>query len=289
MAHYLIGSFNLLCQQTIAAPLSIQGAGIHLGVPAQVQLLPAAVNTGRRFLYNGIQIPASVQYAVPSHLCTTLRKDQQSLHTPEHLLAALQGLAIDNLIIDLIGPELPILDGSAKGWVEAIMNTGIVQQSQAPKFFQPSSVLFFSHQQRWLKITPAKTQKITVEIDFPHPQIGVKKSTFLLDKTSFIQQLAPARTFGFVNDLAVLQKQGRALGANLQNCLAYLPDKLHPQQNLRFANEVLHHKALDLLGDLALVNRRIMGHIEAYQPGHWLTQKALKQWLDEKEILRYNI
>ena len=167
-------------QHTIRQPISVQGIGIHLGQPAVVTLRPAAANSGRFFYTQGVKIPALSPYTRPSLRCTALAKHNHIIHTPEHLLAALQGLAIDNLEIEINGPEIPILDGSAKGWVAAILQAGIQQQKQPAVCFRPTAPLFFTASSSWLRISPAEHPKLTLHIDFPHPQIGKQTASFQL-------------------------------------------------------------------------------------------------------------
>lgn len=268
-------------QKTIGKEISISGYGLHRNVFTTVTLVPSVVNGGRRFVINDKVIAADFSQVVATSFCTTLSQEGRTIQTVEHLLAALYGLQIDNIDIHVDGPEIPILDGSAKPWADLIVAAGTVEQSQKKHLFSPTKTLSYRHNDRTIVVQPAAQTSITIEIDFPHPAIGNQQATFTLTPQTFIDEIAPARTFGFANDLTALQNGGLAKGVSLQNTLAYLDRELHPEQNLRFQDEPLRHKLLDLIGDLALFPKTIRGHIHCCKPGHGITISALNHWFKD--------
>ena len=259
----------------------MRGRGLHSNALATVILTPSEINCGRRFIVKKTVIPALFTHVKKTSYCTTLGRNGIALQTVEHLLAALHGLQIDNVDIYVNGPEIPILDGSAQSWVAALNTAEPIVQNAQKKIFRPTSKLSYAQADRTLCVLPANETTVTIEIDFPHPTIGKQKSTFAHIPEIFSEKIAPARTFGFLRDLQTLQNNGLAQGASLQNTLAFDDDQLHPEQQLRFHNEPLVHKLLDLLGDLALFPQTIHGHIHCHKPGHGVTIAALNHWFSD--------
>jgi UDP-3-O-[3-hydroxymyristoyl] N-acetylglucosamine deacetylase len=277
-------------QQTLASEITLTGVGLHSGVTTQVRILPAGVDSGRYFvrvdLPNTPIIPAQVPAVTQTVLSTQLGKDEKSVRTVEHLLAALAGVGVDNARIEIDGPEVPLLDGSAKVWVESITQVGLIPQTSTKK-----SQALFINEPIWVRqddafvcAFPAPSTRFTYGIDFELPAIGNQWHSWSLtfepgkSDASFITEIAPARTFGLLHQIEYLQKSGLIKGGSLENALVCGPDGwLNPP--LRFANEPVRHKILDLVGDLSLIGPFPHAHFLAYKASHNLhVQLAQKIW-----------
>ena len=267
-------------QRSLKRAVYCSGVGVHTGAPCQIRLEPAPVHSGRFFLSpQGDKLAAQVQHLCGSAYQTVLGSDTFQVQTPEHLLAAAFLLDIDNLAIHIDGPEVPILDGSALPWVQLMRSAGIVEQS-ATAAYAPIKRQELREGQSSILIVPSSALSLTVSIDFNHPDIGAQSAHFKPE--SLLHQLAPAQTFGFKADLPKLQAMGLARGANLKNTLVYDYERLINPHKKRFSQEALHHKALDILGDLSLLNQRIHAHITAHRPSHALNQA----WLKRQELIQ---
>lgn len=215
-------------------------------------------------------IPAAAESAGQFDHATSLGSKGRDISTVEHLLAAAYGIALDNILIEVDGPEVPILDGSSAPWLEVFRSAGIVRQSQPVRPLVPSRTLVVtgSHGAR-IEIRPARELRITYTIDFPSPVIGRQSITVVLVPESFARHLAPARTFGFLAEYETLKAHGLARGASLENCIVIGDDRVE-NGPLRFPDEFVRHKALDLVGDLALIGRPVLGHVIATRGSHAL-------------------
>jgi UDP-3-O-[3-hydroxymyristoyl] N-acetylglucosamine deacetylase len=240
------------------------------------------VNRGRAFLKEGEFLSADFRNVLGCSLRTTIGREGCSVHTVEHLLAAAYGLGIDNLIIEIEGDEVPILDGSARPWTEALLDAGVVEQKQAKKIHSTDRKMHHQIGDSWISIEPCNELRATIEIEFPNPEIGLQKGEFIITPEIFRAEIAPARTFGFLSDLETLQSRGLAKAASLENTLAFNKGGLHPQQTLRFPDEVLRHKLLDLIGDLSLLQKNLVAHIRCRKPGHYLNTSAIRHWFPDK-------
>lgn len=259
-------------QGTLARDVEFSGVGIHTGEPAHVRLRPAPPDTGRVFrrvdVDPAVAIPATVESVVDTELRTTLGRGEVRIQTVEHLLAALAATEIDNVIIDIDGPEVPVLDGSARPFVELIHRAGRQDQGRPAATLAletPVTVQLGDVQYAWL---PSERWVVSCAIEFPHPCIGRQFVSFPIDPETFAQQVAPARTFGFLGEAAALQSRGLARGAATENTLVLTDEGLHPEVRLRFPDEFARHKLLDIVGDLALAGRRIRGQVVAERPSH---------------------
>lgn len=264
---------GLLDQTTLAAVVTRQGMGLHSGVETTVHLHPAAPGQGRYFVRTDLPgpptIPANLGAVDQTVLSTELRQGEATVRTVEHLLAALAGLGIDNVRIEVSGPEIPLLDGSALGWVEAIQAAGWVSQDQpraVARLQQPVSV---HHQDAFVTAFPAPALRLTYGIDFEVPAIGNQWFSWSPESDAFATTLAPARTFGLAHQIEQLQAKGLIKGGNLENALVCGYDGwVNPP--LRFDNEPVRHKLLDLIGDLSLLGALPQAHIVAYKASHRL-------------------
>jgi UDP-3-O-[3-hydroxymyristoyl] N-acetylglucosamine deacetylase len=262
-------------QQTIKNEVQLAGVGVHTGKPCRVTLRPADEDSGRFFLGpTKERLAAHHQNLCGSAYQTVLGNTHFQVQTPEHLLAAAFILNIDNLAIHVDGPELPIMDGSAQPWLQVLLNAGVREQN---KLARMANVVPATVEQNGgtFAIHPSENLVIEVTIDFPHPAIGRQTDTFQNSDLRF--KLAPAQTFGFLKDLPKLRDLGLAKGATLENTLVYNENDLQNPQKRRFTNEPLHHKALDIIGDIALLNQRISATVKAHKPSHALTHAWLRK------------
>jgi UDP-3-O-[3-hydroxymyristoyl] N-acetylglucosamine deacetylase len=280
-------------QQTIKRSVACHGIGIHSGRPAHLVIHPAPANSGINFVRTDLPgapvIPARSSRVVDSSLATTLGNGQAYVSTVEHLLAALAGLQIDNARIELSGPELPILDGSAAPFTVLLQKAGSKALRWPRAFFQMQKPVEISDGDKYISIEPAKEVKLSYSIDFPHPAIGRQQLTFQLRPKAFCREIAPARTFGFLQDVQRLQANGQALGGSLENAIVLDPQGVLNPEGLRFPDEFVRHKILDLVGDLALLGWPILGHIRVSKGSHALHQQFMQALLQQQETWRLYI
>ncbi len=272
-------------QHTLAEEISLSGVGLHSGVTNHVRVLPAAVEDGRYFVRVDLPqqpiIPAKVEAVSQTVLSTTLGFGATTVRTVEHLLAALAGSGVDNARIEIDGSEVPLLDGSAKLWVEAIASAGLVPQS-APQFLpQLRDPVWIYQGDAFVAALPAPDTRFTYGIDFDLPAIGNQWHSWSpTPASSFLEEIAPARTFGLATQIDTLRQQGLIKGGTLDNAIVCGPEGwLNPP--LRFANEPARHKILDLVGDLSLLGTFPIAHFFAYKASHNL-HVQLAQLLEQK-------
>ena len=259
-------------QRTIARSVEVRGHGLHTGEPARVVLRPAPDHAGRRFRRSDLpgapEIPATVAAVDSVDHETALRRGKAVVRTVEHLLAAAHGLGVDNLWIDVEGRELPALDGSAAPWCERLMEAGLIEQeAPAPRLRVDRPFSFRAGLARY-DVTPARACRVSATIDFDHPFIGRQAAGVQMDPEPFRREIAPARTFGLSAWREALRERGLAVGATLDNTLVVSANGLETGQTLRFPDEFVRHKILDIIGDLALVGARLHCHVAAERPGH---------------------
>jgi UDP-3-O-acyl N-acetylglucosamine deacetylase len=270
-------------QRTLAREILLRGIGLHTGREGTLRIRPAPPGEGIVFISQGRRVPAHASNVAPSARCTRLAADDAEVLTPEHLLAALYGMRVDNALLELEGPEVPILDGSALPFCQAFRDVGIVAQpADAPLVRLPRPV-WVGDGERHVLALPAESLTLTVAIDFGRPFAGpeVSSSSFPsgaeddLAAEVFARELAPARTFCFEDEVQTLLAAGLGAGGSLENALVL--SERGPSRPLRFPNEPARHKALDLLGDLALLGGRVCAHVIAVKAGHSLHTAAAEQ------------
>ncbi len=254
-----------MLQQTIDAEITVQGAGLHSGAASQVRLMPAEPGTGRVFVKNGVEIPALAEFVTDSRRCTTLGREGEQIHTVEHLLSALHGLWIDNVRIEVSGPELPALDGSCLPWAHTVLEAGVREQNETCEFLavQNCAVQMGGSSLQISRL--ADELHLQVAVDFEWWPEG--KAEVCWNQWETYLEYAPARTFAFMHELEMLKATGLGKGGSLDNVLVITP----PDQfstPLRMQKEWAVHKMMDLLGDLALAGGRLAGRVEAVRPGH---------------------
>jgi len=277
-------------QTTLRDRVAIHGVGVHSAAPAQVILLPAGVDAGIVFLRTGLPggrerlLEAKRANLAGTALCTMLGDASgDSVCTVEHLLAALSGLRVDNVLIEIDGPETPIMDGSAADFVAAIDSVGIVQQARPRRHLKVVKPVRVDCDGGFAEFLPAERGfRLDVEIDFESPAIGRQRRIFDLDPATFRREIARARTFGFLRDVQKLWQAGYALGSSLDNSVAIDGDAILNPEGLRYADEFVRHKALDAVGDLSLAGAPIIGLYRTYRPGHKLNALALEALFERR-------
>lgn len=255
--------------QTLRRPVTLEGRGLHSNRPCRVTVRPVEQVTGIQFLHtpSGTLIPARAEFVSDLSLATTLSRDGIRLSTVEHLLAALAGLEIEHAIIEVDGTELPILDGSAAPWVQALQEAGtriIPGPRRLIRMLRPVEV----HQGgKWMRISPYSGLRLRYTIDFDHPAIGRQTRELTLTPEKFRRELGSARTFCLDRDIAFMRSKGLALGGSLDNAVVFSAEG-PLNEALRFEDEAVRHKLLDLVGDLALLGAPVEGLVEAHAAGH---------------------
>jgi len=257
-------------QQTIRKAVSLEGVGLHSGKRVKVTLSPGPADSGIVFRAGagGEPIPAAPESVVDSHYATTLGHNGSRIQTVEHLMAAAAGLSIDNLDVVVDGSEIPAMDGSAKPFVALLATAGRTTQGARRRPITITQPLHVGGGNRWLQIVPAAQFRISYTLDNDHPAIGMQALSCVPTEQSFIEDYAPARTYGFLKDLGIMRKHGLALGGSLDN--AIVVGKRGTLNGLRYRDEFVRHKVLDLIGDLALLGRPLLGHVIARNAGHAL-------------------
>ncbi|MCX7991087.1 MAG: UDP-3-O-acyl-N-acetylglucosamine deacetylase [Proteobacteria bacterium] len=277
-------------QKTVAGIVSIAGVGLHSGKRAKVTLRPAEENTGYLFINKDInnpsEIPALFDKVIDTTLATTIGVDGVSVKTVEHLVSALRGLDIDNVIIEAEGGEVPIMDGSCAPFVYILKKIGFREQRRYKKFIMVSKVIEFRDGDKFVRIEPSKNFEIDFTIDFPHPAIGKQHIFFRFSPLSFERDIARARTFGFFRDVQYLKSKGLALGGSLENAIVLGEEGILNQEGLRYKDEFVRHKVLDLLGDIALLGYPVVGRIIAYKSGHHLNNMLCKELFENRKDFR---
>lgn len=254
-------------QTTLREPLAFEGVGLHSGAPCRVEVRPAAPGTGLVFHSAGVRIPALAEYVVETARATVIGKDGVTISTIEHLLAALFGMGVSNAELLVEGPEIPVADGSAKVFADAIAAAGIAAQRETRPSFVPGTPSFARDGDRLIAVFPAAAFRIKFVADFS-PPIGTQYFDGEVDPEMFAKEIAGARTFGYVHEVEALLKRGLAKGGTLENALVFAPSG--PLQPLRWENEPVRHKVLDLLGDFALLGAWPQCEIVAIKSGHKL-------------------
>jgi UDP-3-O-[3-hydroxymyristoyl] N-acetylglucosamine deacetylase len=257
-------------QRTLRDTIHLNGIGLHTGYSVQLTLVPAPPDSGIRFRRTDLknfEIEALRTHVAKVSYATTLMKKGVMISTVEHLLSTLYGLGIDNLYLDIDSMEVPILDGSSGRFVEEIQKVGIVAQDALRKYIVIEKPIEVRHENKVAGVYPDKTPKATYIIDFEHSAIGYQKIEIELTPESYCRDIAMARTFGFVSDVEYLKSLGLIRGGSLENAVV-LDSSGIVNNHLRFPNEFVRHKLLDLLGDISLIGYPIIGHLYAERAGH---------------------
>ena len=273
-------------QHTLAAPVSISGVGLHTGVNVKLRLCPAPAHTGvqfRRTDLEGFTIEAQSRNVARVSYATSLMKKGVLISTTEHLLSALAGLEVDNALVEIDNLELPILDGSARPFVDLINKAGIRRQRAKRTFIRILRPVEVIDGARRMAVYPADVFRVTYHIVFPHPLIGAQSFEFTPGSSSYATEIAPARTFGFLEELEMLRKNGLIRGGSLENAVVLNHNRVINPEGLRFPDEFCRHKLLDLIGDFSLLGRPLLGHVVAERAGHAMHAQLVSRLLHEKQ------
>jgi UDP-3-O-[3-hydroxymyristoyl] N-acetylglucosamine deacetylase len=269
-------------QHTLAGAVGTSGIGMHSGLTVSVMLRPAPPDSGLLFVRTDLaadvrQVPARWDAVADTRLSTVLVNGQGTrVGTVEHLLAALSACAIDNLVIELDGPEVPILDGSALQWMDLIESGGRLAQLAQREVLRVLAPVRVSDGDKWAVLRPASRQQFRVGIEFDHPAIGHQQHALTLDTEVFRREVAAARTFGFMHEIESLRAQGLARGGSLDNAVVLDEERVLNPSGLRHANEFARHKLLDCIGDLYLAGSPILGEVSSHKGGHGLNNRLLR-------------
>ena len=261
----------MIKQTTLGSSVETDGIGLHTAVPVKVRLTPAPPDTGyvfRRTDLGGFEIPATVESVAHCSYATTLMRTGVMLSTVEHLLAALRGGGIDNAFVEVDNLEVPIMDGSAEHFTDMIDQAGTIEQQPARRALLVREKVSVEKGNRRISVEPAENYEIDCLIDFAHPLIGVQHRCFTISNGAFGRDIASARTFGFTEEIEALRRANLIRGGSLDNAIVLTKDGMLNETGLRFADEFVRHKILDIIGDLALLGMPLLGRVKAERSGH---------------------
>lgn len=271
----------MLTQTTLRAPFAIEGVGLHTGAKVRVEVRPAPLDAGLSFVVDDrVRFPATVEYVVDTSRATVVGSGSATVSTVEHLLSALWGMGVSNAEIAVTGPEIPVADGSAGEFARAIATAGIVDQGAARATFSLEEPFELRDGDRTFVALPSDALRVRFVADFPAP-VGTQYFSGTIDPQTYLAEIANARTFGYMHEVEALRARGLAIGGSLENAIVFDDDG--PMQPLRWPNEVVRHKVLDLLGDLALLGAWPQFDIVAIKSGHAM-HAAVTRALREKNV-----
>ncbi len=281
----------MFLQKTIRKRVVVQGVGIHSGDPCSLTFRPAPADTGVYFIRTDLPGNPSLKVSslnvmATSHQ-TTIGGPAFSVATIEHCVSALSALRIDNLFIELDGPEIPICDGSAEYFLKALESVGMVEQDQPRKYCYITEPIYYSDGDKHAYVVPYHGLRLSVTIDFPHPSIGKQKIDIDINEESFGRDVAQARTFGFLKDVEALKSRGLARGGSLDNCIVLDQQNVVNPEGLRWSDEFVRHKTLDALGDLVTLEMPLMGHVVLYKAGHDVMNKLVRKIIESPNSYRH--
>lgn len=281
----------MFLQRTIRKSVFVEGIGLHTGAPARLTFCPAPEGTGiyfvRRDLPGSPAISTQADRVTATTMATTLGGDAFSVSTVEHCLSTLAALRIDNLFIELDGPEIPIGDGSAAPFLEAILSAGLAEQNEPRRYAYITQPIFQGDQEKHAYVVPYNGLRISCTIEFSHPCIGVQTMDIDITEQSFAREIARARTFGFLKDVEMLRSKGLARGGSLENAVVLDHTEILNPEGLRWDNEFVRHKVLDALGDLVTLGMPLMGHVVLHRAGHDLMNRLVHKILQSTDRYRH--
>jgi UDP-3-O-[3-hydroxymyristoyl] N-acetylglucosamine deacetylase len=273
-------------QRTIKKMVKARGVGIHSGKLVNLTLIPAEADHGvvfKRLDAGGRQVHAHSAFVNEVVLSTGLESQGVKISTIEHLMSALSALGIDNLLVELDSFEVPIMDGSSAPFIFLVQSAGIQEQDTPKRFIVINDTVRVENGASWAQVSPHNGFMVTLEIDFEHKKIKESGQKLTIDfaEQSYLKEISRARTFGFERDVEMLQKQNLALGASTVNAIALSDDDILNEDGMRFHNEFVKHKILDIVGDLYLLGGNLIGHYEGYKTGHMLNDQLLSAILSQ--------
>jgi UDP-3-O-[3-hydroxymyristoyl] N-acetylglucosamine deacetylase len=271
----------MIYRRTLKREVGCTGIGLHTGKPVRLRFKPAAAGHGVQFFRSdvGVTIPARLSNLARLDHATTLSADGVSIETVEHLLSALHGLGVDDVLVEVEGPEVPILDGSAAPFVILIHEAGLRPLATPREYLKVLAPVEVVRGAKWARLLPADHLRVSYTIGFDHPLLRHQEVSLRVTPDAYAEAIAPARTFGFLRDVETLRKNGLALGGSLENAVV-IGESGVLNNKLRFEDEFVRHKVLDAIGDLALLGHPVLAHLEASKAGHAL-HAALAQKLLE--------
>ena len=275
----------MLRQRTLKAIVSATGVGLHTGQKVRMSLRPAQPDTGIVFrrldLPGAADMPARAELVGETRLCSCLVSGAVKIYTVEHLMSALAGLGVDNAYVDLDGPEVPIMDGSAAPFVLLIQQSGIEEQGAPKRFLRVKKRIEAKDGDKWAVLEPYEGFKLSFSIVYKHPVISRSNTELSVDfaTTSYLKEVARARTYGFMQDLEDLRESSLALGGGLENAVVLDEHRVLNAEGLRFGDEFIRHKILDAIGDLYVLGRPLLAAFSAYKSGHALNNALVRELL----------
>ncbi len=281
----------MLRQRTLKSLIRASGVGLHTGQKVRMALRPAPPDTGIVFrridLASPVDIPARADLVGETKLCSGLVRGEAKVYTVEHLMSALSGLGVDNAYVDLDAPELPIMDGSASPFALLLQQAGLEEQAAPKRFLRVKKTLEVKDGDKWARLEPYQGFRLSFSIDFRHPVIERSTQSVTVDfaETSYLKEIARARTFGFMHEVEDLKDSGLALGGGLDNAVLLDEHEVLNSEGLRFADEFIRHKLLDAIGDLYLLGRPLLGAFTAHKSGHALNNKLARAALADPAAL----
>ena len=287
----------MLKQRTLKTAIRTTGVGLHTGARVELAMRPAPIDTG--IVFHRPDLPGAPSVAGlavnvgDTRLSSSLKGNGASVSTVEHLMSALAGLGIDNLDVEVAGPELPIMDGSAGPFVFLLQSAGVVEQSAPKKYLRVRKTVEVRDGDKWARFEPFAGFKLDFTIDFPHPVFGSENRHVVIDfaEHSYVREIARARTFGFMQDVEAMREAGLGLGGSLQTVIVLDETKVLNSEGLRFDNEFVRHKVLDAIGDLYLLGHPLIGQYSAFKMGHALNNRVARALIhdpDAFEIVTFN-
>lgn len=279
----------MIKQCTLKNAIRATGVGLHTGQKVYLTLLPAPANSGIVFrrvdLDPVVEIPAKAENVGDTRLSTSLVKGNVCVSTVEHLLSAMAGLGIDNAVVEVSAPEVPIMDGSAGPFVFLIQSAGIEEQQAPKQFIRVKKPVMVTEGDKWAKFLPFNGFKVGFAIDFEHPIFAGRQQHASVDfsGTSFVREVSRARTFGFVKEIEALRAQGLARGGSVDNAVVVDDYRVVNDEGLRYEDEFVKHKILDAIGDLYLLGHSLIGAFDAYKSGHALNNRLLREFIARED------
>lgn len=274
-------------QRTLMNEVGCTGIGLHTGEKVKINLRPAPVNSGIKFVRTDLkgrpEVEVRFDNVFDTTLATTIGTNGCKVSTIEHLMAAFFGLGIDNAVVELDGPEVPIMDGSAAPFVFLIKSGDIREQKSPKQFIVIKKPFKVDDGNRSVSIYPSKELKITYMIDFQHPLLRNQEYELTFSGRDFVREISTARTFGFMKDVETLKKNGLARGGSLDNAVVIDDFRIINEDGLRFDDEFVRHKILDFIGDISIVGSPIIGHFVVKKSGHFLNQQMLRKLMESKK------
>ncbi|MDP1674386.1 MAG: UDP-3-O-acyl-N-acetylglucosamine deacetylase [Burkholderiales bacterium] len=283
----------MIRQRTLKNMIRATGVGLHTGEKVHLTLRPAQPNTGIVFVRTDLEPPVEIRadpYAVhDTRLSSCLEKDGARVQTVEHLMSALAGLGIDNVRIDVTAPEVPIMDGSAGPFVFLLQSAGIEEQNAPKKFIRILQKVEVHDGDKWVRFDPHDGFRLELAIDYVHPVFDVSAQSVVVDfaSTSYVNEVARARTFGFMQDVESMRSQGLALGGSLDNAIVMDEYRVLNSDGLRYDNEFVKHKVLDAIGDLYLLGHPLIGAFSGHKSGHAMNNRLLRRLLEQPQAWEY--